>query len=899
MASKTYQIAFALGAKLLSNFNASFNAASNSINKLASQSAKTNKGFLGLGEGATKAFKAAAGAAAGIGFVEVVKKSIELASNLVEVQNVVDTTFGSSSKQIDAWSGTALKAFGLSELQAKQFNGTMGALMKSSGITGSSLVTMSENLTGLSGDFASFYNLPIEEAFEKIKSGISGETEPLKALGVNMSVANLQAYALSQGITKSWNSMSQAEQVQLRYNYLMNVSKDAQGDFAKTQTGFANQLRIAKTNLAQMGATLATNVLPYLNKLLLIFNNGAMGSAGSVLKNVFSNAINVINSLKPNVENLWNSIVKFTHISGLDKLWSSFSPTEAFNTIQSTLKNILDGFTGIANFVNNNFGTVKTVIEGVALGVASYGIALAAVTIKEKAALIIQTLSKAWWMATGIIGAYRNGMTLAAIAQDAFNVAMAANPVGVFAIAIGIIIGLVVLIYKNWGSISKFFSKVWADTKVIFNNFWNWIKGFFSKWGTVILAVLFPFIGIPVLIVQHWNQIKSSLSAVWNSIKTSVSNAMSKVWGVITSAWSKVVTTVSSILSKVWQVVVSGFKAIGNAITHNPLFIIVSAIFKGILAVIIIVVAAIYTKVTSIWNRIHTAVSSALTRIWQVITRIWNSIYTTVAGVVNKVWSVIVSVWNTIYSTVSSILTKVWSFIVSTWNSIYTSVSSVLNTIWNVIVTIWNTIYNSVSAVLTTIWNFIVTVWNNIYNSVSSVITSIWNTIVNGFNSASSGVTSIFSSMYNTIVGIFQNIWGAIKSIINGGIGMVNGFIGGVNSVIGAANKVPGVNIGVVSTIPQLANGGYIKHRPGGILANIGEGREDEIVSPVSKLKNIIKGNGSSIVHQPTITYAPQIIIQGNASKEDVAEALSMSQSQFNRMMDNYTRSRQRLSLNQ
>lgn len=893
MAAKIYQVAFALGATLLSNFNASFNAASNRIRSLENQSQKANKGFLGLGEGANKAFKVMAGAAAGIGIAEVAKQSVDLASDLVEVQNVVDTTFGSSSKQIDSWSNTALKGFGLSELQAKQFNGTLGALMKSSGIASDKLVGMSTNLTGLSGDFASFYNLPIEESFEKIKSGISGETEPLKSLGINMSVANLQAYALSQGISKPFEKMTQGEQTLLRYNYLMSISKDVQGDFSKTSDTFANQLRIAKTSLSQMGATIATNALPYLNKLLLLFNNGALPSVGNVFKNAFNSVLGVIDSLKPNFESLWNSIVKFTHISGLDKLWTSFNPGPAIDTIKSTLKGILDEFTGIASFVNNNFGTVKTVLEGVAIGVASYGIALAAVTIKQKAALIIQALSKAWWMATGIIGAYRNGMTLAAIAQDAFNVAMAANPAGMFAIGIAAIIGLVVLIYKNWGPISKFFSKLWTGVKEAFNSFWNWLKSFLGTWGTTLLAITVPIIGIPLIIVQHWGRIKQKLGEVWNALKTSVSNV-----------WNSIVKSISSSWKGISNEVTNGWKAVVNAIKSSALFKIfqsifkvVQAVFKGILAIVIITVYNLFSMVVRGWMNIFNFIANILLRVWQVVSRIWNRIYITVSGVVIRVWSYIVSVWNRIYSVVSAIMTRVWSAIVAIWNSIYSSVSSVLTRIWNAIVRVWNSIYNSVSSVLTSIWTFIVNVWNNVYSSVSSVVTTIWTTIVNGFNSAASGVTSIFTNMYNSIVNIFNGIWSAIKSIINGGISMLNGFIGGVNNMISKANSIPGVNIGTVGTIPQLANGGYIKHRPGGILANIGEGREDEIVSPVSKLKSII--NSGSSVQQPTINYNPQIIIQGNASKDDVVEALSISQTQFNRMMDNYTRSKQRLSFDQ
>ena len=88
-------------------------------------------------------------------------------------------------------------------------------------MSGEQVTEMSTDLAGLAADMASFYNLDFDTAFQKIRSGISGETEPLKQLGINMSVANLEAFALSKGITKAFNDMSQGEQTILRYQYLM------------------------------------------------------------------------------------------------------------------------------------------------------------------------------------------------------------------------------------------------------------------------------------------------------------------------------------------------------------------------------------------------------------------------------------------------------------------------------------------------------------------------------------------------------------------------------------------------------------------------------------------------------------------------------------------------------
>ena len=107
------------------------------------------------------------------------KAAVQAASDLEEVQNVVDVTFGEGASQIEAWAKKAGTQFGLTETQAKRFTSTMGAMMKSAGLAGPEIVTMSEDLAGLAADMASFYNMDFETAFQKIRSGISGETEPL------------------------------------------------------------------------------------------------------------------------------------------------------------------------------------------------------------------------------------------------------------------------------------------------------------------------------------------------------------------------------------------------------------------------------------------------------------------------------------------------------------------------------------------------------------------------------------------------------------------------------------------------------------------------------------------------------------------------------------------------
>lgn len=205
--------------------------------------------------------------------LDTIKTGIDYASDLAEVQNVVEVTFGSATEAINSWSKECLAAYGMNEVSAKRYAGTIGAMLKSSGLAGDAIVDMSKDMVGLAGDMASFYNLDLETAFEKIRSGISGETEPLKQLGINMSVANLEAYALSQGITTAYNEMSQAEQVMLRYNYLMSTTADAQGDFARTQDSYANQTRLLSESWLEFTGIMAEQLLPVLTTIVSWLNN--------------------------------------------------------------------------------------------------------------------------------------------------------------------------------------------------------------------------------------------------------------------------------------------------------------------------------------------------------------------------------------------------------------------------------------------------------------------------------------------------------------------------------------------------------------------------------------------------------------------------------------------------
>ncbi|WP_297422090.1 hypothetical protein [Clostridium sp.] len=262
---------------LKDNFSKVINQTTNNTKKFQRQIKMAENQAKQMRESVSGAFNSTAMKIAGVigavGLTEFAKSSLELASNLAEVQNVVDTTFKDGANTINDFAKTTSQQFGISELQAKKYAGTLGAMLKSAGFTGDELSNMSTNLTGLAGDLASFYNLDPDEAFDKIKSGISGMTEPLRSLGVDVSETTISTYALANGFNKQWKDATQAEKEMWRYKSIMSQTKDAQGDYAKTADSFANALRTLKLNIQTFGASIMSYAIPSFQSLFGNINN--------------------------------------------------------------------------------------------------------------------------------------------------------------------------------------------------------------------------------------------------------------------------------------------------------------------------------------------------------------------------------------------------------------------------------------------------------------------------------------------------------------------------------------------------------------------------------------------------------------------------------------------------
>ena len=216
--------------------------------------------------------KVLAGAFAVKKLIDFGSEAIKLGSDLNEVQNVVDVAFPKMSKQVDDFAKNAMYASGLSETMAKRYTGTFGAMSKAFGFSEQQAYEMSTALTSLAGDVASFYNVSQDEAYTKLKSVFTGETETLKDLGVVMTQTALDSYAMANGFGKTTVEMSEAEKVALRFAFVQSQLALASGDFARTSDSWANQVRIMKLQFQSFMASVGQGLINLFTPVIQVLN---------------------------------------------------------------------------------------------------------------------------------------------------------------------------------------------------------------------------------------------------------------------------------------------------------------------------------------------------------------------------------------------------------------------------------------------------------------------------------------------------------------------------------------------------------------------------------------------------------------------------------------------------
>lgn len=243
--------------------------------------------------GKAMALGLAAGGAAAVGLGAL---SIKAASDQSESQNKVGVVFGDSAGDIEDFASRAAQALGQSKTEALASAGTFGNLFVSMGLGQGEAAGLSENILTLGADLGSFNNIAASDAMEKLRAGLVGEAEPLRALGVNMNAAMVEAKAMELGLADATGGISEAAKVQARYAIIMEQTKTAQGDFANTSTGMANATKIIQASFSDMQGQIGEQLLPVIAPLISAFAQG-MPAAIETLKPILASVGEVIKKL--------------------------------------------------------------------------------------------------------------------------------------------------------------------------------------------------------------------------------------------------------------------------------------------------------------------------------------------------------------------------------------------------------------------------------------------------------------------------------------------------------------------------------------------------------------------------------------------------------------------------
>lgn len=835
---------------------------------------------------------------------EFVKAATKLASDLTEVQNVVDVTFGSMAKDINEFSKTALEQFGLSEFSAKKYTSTMGAMLKSSGITGEAVKDMSIEMAKLSADMASFYNLPIEEAFAKIRSGISGETEPLKQLGINMRVANLEAYAMSQGIKKSWKEMTQAEQTMLRYNYLLSVTKDAQGDFARNAGTWANQIKILKEQWNALKATIGAgfiniliHVVKWLNAIIkriqiaaeyfkaftrLIFGDAQGSSGGGVVlsdvsdslvdaeegyNNVGSSAGKAAKDTEKAAKKMKNALAGFDEINKLEKVDNSGTDDTGAGGVGSGIDGLgIDGV-DLGESINLGQSQIDAVIDNLSNNIID--------KLKNIKNFLGQYFAPEIQLAQDVlaklgdeaVGAFKR---ISDYAKERFGpLKETLTNFGMTILsAYKNITEPLIQLFEYWASLS--ISNFEGMTKAIIGIFSSLVDGIIhaiSPGITLISEIIKTFLeSLNSFLSVHSEEIRAFILDFWDTLRQGVEDIISGIAEVIHQIfagllnwWRENCDDVKDLLTRTWETIWNGLQTVWTIIKD-----VAVTIFNAISSFLKDNADEIGDFITAAWNLIYTVLSSIWEKILKAADKIFNSLKAfwdkwgkDIINIFNAIWKIISDFFGDFLETLTHLLNAFAALFKGDWNKLWEEIKLAGSSFWNAIKTLLQNIWEAIKAIASALWKAIkeeiIKWWENIQQGILNTKDNLINAVKEPFEVIKNFISNIIEEAYN---------WG--KNLIGN---IVNGIKSSVSKVKDAAKSV-------ANTISNyLGFHSPTKEGPGSKadewMPNMIQMFADGIYSNMGKIKSAVSYAAHNLSELSNIQTMPNLAISGIGNYND------------------------------
>lgn len=816
------------------------------------------------------------------------QQAVDVASDLTEVDNVVQKAFGNMRGEMDALADSSIKNLGISRLEAYQTGSTFMAMGKSMLTSSQDAKDMALNLTKLSANMASFFNTSNKYAAIALKSIYTGETETLKQYGVVMTEVNLKQFALAQGITKSYNEMSQSERVMLRYQYVMQQLGYIGDDFIDTQDSWANQTRVLKEQWKEFLGVLGTGIITVLTPLVKALNM-IMGrmiaiakSIGSVLSNVFGIQVQSANQVSGAISDTADAFDDATTAVGdYDTATKKASKTASkslasFDKLNNTMTSQSDSGTGAGGAGGGGGLATPDISSGTdsAIDQANSKINTIFDGVKKRLLELVDLLKKGFKNGLGTdfdASIKRTQKHLASIGkqlQDIFtnpNVINAANNwANNVAYALGQLAGSMVSIGQTIvenlvGGVDSFLSKdsgyitdrivglfdISSKVAQITGNLSTAIAEIFTVFRSdTAKNITGDFIGINADLALGFMELTGRLSSdLYNLIAQPIidnkdkiqqavmvllepiSIAMDTIHDAIKNTFEQIFNVYDEYLAPAFQNITDGFSSLVGSLLD---------VWNSQVAPFLTTVA---TEIQTLWEtHLQPFVNNLITLVGKIvlaISELWkNVLEPLIAWIVANVVPVITPILESMVKTVSSVIGTIADIL----SGIMETLGGIIDFITGIFTGDWSLAWQGVQEIFTGIWNALTGFISGIWSTIKSIFTGAISTIVQfvktGFNAAKTAITTIFGGIRSFI----SNTWNGIKSTVIGAVNVLKSYV--LNGFNYMKSGISGVMNTILSIISGIWRGIY----------NVARSYINFILSGIQSMVNGIIGGFNSMI---------------------------------------------------
>ena len=825
-----------------------------------------NKQMLGISSLAKKTGAALAGAFAIKKIVNFGKECLELGSDLAEVQNVVDVSFPTMSAKINDFAKGAAASFGLSETMAKKFTGTFGAMASAFGFTEKESLKMSTALTGLAGDVASFYNISQDEAYTKLKSVFTGETEALKDLGVVMTQTALDSYALANGYGKVTSKMTEQEKVALRYKFVTEQLTKASGDFARTSDSWANQTRLLSLQFDSLKASIGQGLINAFTPIIKVINtvmqklNVLMEKFAQLTGKAFGkqdtedsvsgyedmavsadkaadSAANVGKSAKKAAKEVKNSTLSFDKINKLDAN-SSSSPDTSFKSGAGAgnVSSIGDGEgakqSGMLEELKKKINQVGALFaKGFKLG--SGNLPQKIKSIKSHLAGIGKSLNDIF-TDSQVQAAFTKLVAL--MIENAGKITGSIASIGA-TMADNLIGGLDIFLQKNKGRIKQYLISMFnitGEISTIKANFAMAVADIFSVFGeydaksitaSIISIISQAFMGVNELCAKIGRDILNFITKPIIDNKGSIKDALRNTLKPLSTVFRSLESVSSSTWDKIQSTYDQSVKPLLDSLA-NGISGWMKTFLDGYNTYIAPVLATLSEKFKSVMDSsikpAINAVIGLLGNLIDIVKIFWENV---LQPLVNWCIKNIVPIFAEVFKTAGSIILEVFGGISKVIGGISNILSGVCGVIKGEMQGDWKSAWESaksiVKAVVTTIkeiFTLAVTVIKTAFTPLITFFKSIWNSIKNVFSNVANFFSTKFTlavtvikTTFTALITFFKTLWNSIKSVFSNVAGFFESTFSTawekVKNVFSAGSKVfKGIKSGIETVFKTIVN---------------------------------------------------------------------------------------------